>query len=116
MKILNESSYQYQKVTISRCIWKGNLISTLSIMNSYINNQFHFHLGLKAWQVYVDIQPVFNEYKAVAYMCQCCSKTDDKPLQAIKKAAKQTFENNMRYHEAMKAIGTGYFSNQECSI
>ena len=85
-------------------------------MNSYINNQFHFDLGLKAWQVYVDIQPVFNEYKAVAYMCQCFSKTEEKSSQAMKKAAKQTFENNMHYHKTMKAIATGYFSNQECSI
>ena len=30
----------------------------------------YFDVGLKAWQVNMDIQPVFNEYKAVTYMCQ----------------------------------------------
>ena len=30
----------------------------------------YFDVGLKAWQVNMDIQLVFNEYKAVTYMCQ----------------------------------------------
>ena len=30
----------------------------------FVNN--YFDIGLKAWQANMDIQPVFNEYKAVA--------------------------------------------------
>ena len=30
----------------------------------------YFNVGLKAWQVNMDMQPVSNEYKAVTYMCQ----------------------------------------------
>ena len=42
--------------------------------NSCFANKY-FEVGLKAWQASIDIQPVFNEYKAVAYMCQYFSKT-----------------------------------------
>ena len=34
----------------------------------FVNN--YFDVGLKAWQVNIDIQPVFNEYKAVTNMRQ----------------------------------------------
>ena len=33
----------------------------------FVNN--YFEVGLKAWKANMDIQPVFNEYKAIAYMC-----------------------------------------------
>ena len=39
----------------------------------FVNNCFD--VGLKAWLANMDIQPVFNEYKAVTYMCQHFSKT-----------------------------------------
>ena len=32
----------------------------------FVNN--YFDIGLKAWQANMDIQPVFNEYKAVTYV------------------------------------------------
>ena len=48
----------------------------------------------------MDIQPVFNKYKAVAYMCQYFSKT----------------ENNMHHHDIMKTIAKAYLSNRECSV
>ena len=42
--------------------WKDNLITAL------LNNYFDF--GLKSRWANKDTQPVLNEYKAVAYMCQ----------------------------------------------
>ena len=36
--------------------------------NACIVNNF-FSEGLQAWQANIDIQPVFNHYKAVTYMC-----------------------------------------------
>ena len=36
-----------------------------------------FDVGLTAWLANMDTQPVFNEYKAVTYMCQFFSKTED---------------------------------------
>ena len=55
----------------------------------------YFDVGLKAWQANMDIQAVFNAYKAVTYMCQYFSKTEDQCSQAMKQAAKEAFENNM---------------------
>ena len=52
----------------------------------FFNN--YFDVGLKALQANMDMQPVFNEYKAVTYMCQYLSKTEDQCSQAIKIAAK----------------------------
>ena len=43
----------------------------------------------------MDIQPVFNEYKAVAYMCFDFSKTEDQCSQAMKEAVREAFENNL---------------------
>ena len=39
----------------------------------FVNN--YFDVGLKAWQVNIDIKPVFNEYKAVTYIYQFFLKT-----------------------------------------
>ena len=39
----------------------------------------------------MDMQPVFNEYKTVTYMCQYFSKTEDQSSQAMKQAAKEVF-------------------------
>ena len=58
----------------------------------------------------IDIQPVFNEYKAVAYMCQYFSKTKYQ-----KQAVKEAFENNIHDYDTMKTIAKAYLSNRECS-
>ena len=34
----------------------------------------YFVEGLQVWKANIDIQPVFNHYKAVAYMCAYFSK------------------------------------------
>ena len=59
----------------------------------------------------MDIQHVFNEYKAVACMCQYFSKTEDQCSKAMKQAAKEAFENNMHHHDTMKTIAKVYRSN-----
>ena len=41
----------------------------------FFNN--YFKSGLLAWQANMNIQPVFNEYKAVTYMCSYFSKSED---------------------------------------
>ena len=56
----------------------------------------------------MDIQPVFNKYKVVTYMCQYFSKTKDQYSKAMKEAAKEAFENNMHYHETIKTIAKAY--------
>ena len=64
----------------------------------------------------MDIQPVLNEYKAVTYMCQYFSKTEDQCSQDMKQAAKEAFENNMHHQDTMKIFAKAYFSNLECPV
>ena len=80
----------------------------------FVNN--YFDVGSKAWQANMDIQPVFNEYKAVTYMCQYFSKTEDQCSQAIKQTAKEAFENNMYHPDIIKTIVKAYLRNRECSV
>ena len=54
----------------------------------FVNN--YFDVGLKAFQENI-IQPVFDEYNVVAYMCQFFSKTEDHCSEAVKQAAKIVF-------------------------
>ena len=77
--------------------------------NSCFANNY-FDVGLNAWQANIDIQPVFNEYKAVTCMCQYFSKTEDQCSQAMKEAAKEAFENNTHHHDTMKTISKAYLS------
>ena len=39
----------------------------LTATSCFVNN--YFKVGLEAWEANMDIEPVFNEKKAVAYMC-----------------------------------------------
>ena len=55
----------------------------------FLNN--YFDVGLKAWKANIDIQPVFDEYKAVTYLCHYFSKTEDRCSQVMKQAAKEAF-------------------------
>ena len=48
----------------------------------FINN--HFAEGLQAWKANIDIQPVFNHYKAVSHMCAYFSKAENETSEAMK--------------------------------
>ena len=50
----------------------------------------------------MDIQVVFNEYKAVADMCQYFSKADGRCSRAMKQVATETFKNNMNHHDTIQ--------------
>ena len=78
----------------------------------FVNN--YFDAGLRAWQANMDIQPVFNEYKAVAYMCSFFSKSEDKCSFAMKQAAREA--RKLDQFNTMKNILKAYTSNRECSV
>ena len=59
----------------------------------FVNN--YFAEGLMAWQANIDIQPVINHYKAVAYMCAYFSKCEDEASKAMEQAAKEAVENKV---------------------
>ena len=71
---------------------------------------------MKAGQANLDIQPAFNEYKAVTHMCQYFYKTEDQCSQAMKQAAKEAYENNIHHHDTMKIIAKAYLNSRECSV
>ena len=71
-----------------------------------VNN--YFSVGFKVWQTNIVIQPGFDEYKAVTYMCQYWSKAEDQCSHAMKQAA---FENN-RHHHDMKTTAKVYLANR----
>ena len=58
----------------------------------FVNN--YFDEGLLAWKANIDIQPVFNHYKAVTYMCAYFSKSEDESSQAMKQAVKDAATTN----------------------
>ena len=56
----------------------------------------------------MDIGSVFNEHKAVTYICQYSLETQGQCSQAMKQAGKQAFENNIYPHKSMKAFARDY--------
>ena len=80
----------------------------------FVNN--YFDVGLKAWEVNIDIQPVCNYCKAITYMCSYLSKEEDECSQAMKQAFKETLEKGGSYYEQMKTIAHAYSSKRECSL
>ena len=77
----------------------------------------YFDVGLKAWQANMDIQPAFNEYKAVTYVCQYFSKTEDRCSQAMKHVGKEALRTTcINHHDTIKTIAKAYLSNRECSV
>ena len=80
----------------------------------FINN--FFVEGLQTWKANIDIQPVFNHYTAVTYMCAYFSKAEDETSEAMKQAAKEVLSGNKLHYEKMKAIACAYATKRECSV
>ena len=80
----------------------------------FVNN--YFVEGLMSWKANIDIQPVINHYKAVAYMCAYFSKSEDDASEAMKQVAKEAVMENLNVFEKMKAISKAYTTKRECSV
>ena len=72
----------------------------------FVNN--YFDIGLLAWEANIDIQPVFNYYKAITYMCSYLSKEEDECSQEMKQAFKETIESGASYYEQMNSVAHAY--------
>ena len=68
---------------------------------------------MQAWKANIDIQPVFNHYKAVTYMCAYFSKAEDETSEAMKQAAKEALSGNKSHYDKMKAIARAYATKRE---
>ena len=80
----------------------------------FVNNYFTY--GLLAWEANIDIQPVFNHYKAVSYMCAYLSKSEDECSQAMSQTLKEALEDILDNYQQMKSVVQTYVNKRECSI
>ena len=80
----------------------------------FVNN--YFTEGLMSWEANIDIQPVINHYKAVAYMYAYFSKSEDEASEAMKQVAKEADRKNLNVFEKMESISKAYMTKRECSV
>ena len=66
----------------------------------FINN--YNTIVLFAWQVNMDIQPVFNHHKCFTYLCSCMSKGETHCSEAIRVAAKEAKKDNLGLKDSFK--------------
>ena len=79
----------------------------------FINN--YFEAGIKGFRANVDLQPVFNHYKCITYVCSYFSKDETECSQAIKNATKEAKANNLNVKEGLKKVGAAFLSCREVS-
>ena len=102
--------------------------NTLSISS---DNDFQIHLkhqpeecfinkyfvqGLQTWKANTDIQPVFNHYKTVTYICAYVSKAANEISEGMKQAAKEAGMSGKTELEKMRTIAKVYSKKSECSV
>ena len=80
------------------------------IDSCFTNN--YFIAGIKGFAANVDLQPVFNHYKCITYVCSYFTKDETKCSQAIKNAAK---EANLSIKDRLRKIGAAFLSSREVS-
>ena len=79
----------------------------------FINN--YFVAGVKGFAANVDLQPVFNHYKCITYVCSYFTKDETECSQAIATAAKEAKSSNMNVRDGLKKIGAAFLSKREVS-
>ena len=79
----------------------------------FINN--YFVAGIKGFAANVDLQPVFNHYKCITYVCSYFTKDETECSQAIANAAKEAKAANMNIRDGLKKIGAAFLSTREVS-
>ena len=59
------------------------------------------------------MQPVFNHYKCITYVCSYFSKDQTECSQAIMNAAKEAKNENLSIRDSSKRIGAAFLSTRE---
>ena len=85
-----------------------------AVDSSFINN--YFEAGIKGFRANVDLQPVFNHYKCITYVCSYFSKDETKCSQAIMNAAREAKDNNLNIRESLRKVGSAFLSSREVSV
>ena len=76
----------------------------------FINN--YFVAGIKGFAANVDLQPVFNHYKCITYVCSYFTKDETECSQAIANAAKEAKAANINIRDGLKKIGAAFLSTR----
>ena len=79
----------------------------------FTNN--YFLAGIKGFAANVDLQPVFNHYKCITYVCSYFTKDETECSQAIMAAAKEAKEANLNIKDGLRKIGAAFLSTREVS-
>ena len=79
----------------------------------FINN--YFKAGLKAFRANKDIQPVFDYFHCVAYMCAYFSKTESLCSESLHQAAKEVFKQKFNIKDSLKKLEATFLSAREVS-
>ena len=77
------------------------------IDSCFINN--YFIAGLKGFGANVDLQPVFNHYKCITYVCSYFTKDETECSQAIINAPKEAKSANMDIRNGLKKLVLLFF-------
>ena len=77
----------------------------------FISN--YFVAGIKGFRANVDIQPVFNHYKCLTYVCSYFTKCETECSQAILSAAKEAKASNLNIRDTLRKIGAVFLSTRE---
>ena len=84
-----------------------------SVDSCFINN--YFVAGIKGFSANVDLQPVFNHYKCLTYICSYFSKDETECSQAISNAAKEARDSNLTVRDSLRKVGAAFLSTREVS-
>ena len=76
----------------------------------YVNN--YFPESLLVWEANLDIQSVFNQYKAVAYMFGYLLRCEDECFQAMIQAKKKAFEHHLDNYKPVKSEAHTYVNKR----
>ena len=75
----------------------------------------YFIAGINGFEANVDIQPVFDHYECITYICSYFTKDETECSQAIINAAKEAKANNMDIRDSLRKIGAAFLSTREVS-
>ena len=72
----------------------------------------NFLAGMKGFEANVDLQPVFDHYKCITYICSYFTKDETECSQAIMNAAKEAKAGNMNIRDGLRKIGVHFYQQE----
>ena len=77
----------------------------------FINN--YNPVMLLAWKANMDLQPVFNYYKAISYMCAYFSKSETESSNALVQASKEIKTMKMSARDSMYKLASAFATSRQ---